>query len=627
MVSVDEHIEQYRIGDLIVDIAGQRVTRNGQEISLPKLSFDLLTALIRHAPNVVTHDRMMAEVWPGLVVSPETLSKRANLLRASLGDDSSDPRYIEVVRGRGYRLAQDVEKLPVPALRKSRYRLAFVGAIVAVLAVGIFVIPKEPPRAKSVAILPFENLSGDPQAQVFTDGVHYDLLTRLIKIADMKIVSRTSLLQYRDTTKTSQQIAAELGVATIMEGGVQRAGDTIRINVQLIDAATDEYLWADSYDRQLTAASIFAIQSEIASAVAEELRATLSLDERQRLATVPTESLPALDAYFRGQQLLEQRSTVALAQAVDHFGEAIDLDANFALAYVGLANSWILQTVYSNFPQEEFYPKAKSMVETALQLDDGLGEAYTTLAVIKEIHEHDLTAADSAYRRALHLSPNYATAHLWYGNFFERSGQSENALIHYQNAVQLDPRAPIMKANVAGSLRDLGHFDQALLQYREILEIDPGFYLAYRAIGDIERFAFGRLHEAVAWYKQGLHRDPENLHLNTWLGLLYLDLGDDATAEYWIQRAQRQGPETFYANVAIGILQTYRGEMDSASLHASKIEDIETTNRYEALLSWQLLSSLSSHDLGEGRHAAVRARYERRFPELLIDTDPKVSLR
>ena len=364
MVRADDSIELYRIGDLIIDITRQRVTRNGQELDLPNLSFDLLKVLIRHAPNVVTHDQIMDEVWLGLVVSPETISKRANLLRASLGDDSSDPHYIEVVRGRGYRLAQDVELLPqVPAPQKSRYRTVFIGAIVIALAVVIFLIPTESPRDKSVAVLPFVNLTGDPQVQVITDGVHYELLTQLVKIADLKSISRTSVMQYRDTEKTIPQIADELGVATILEGGVQRAGDSIRINVQLIDAATDEQLWAQTYDRQLTATGIFAIQSEIASAIADALRATLTPAEQERIESIPTESMAALEAFFRGRQRMATRTSAGFIDAIDHFQRAIALDPEFALAYVGLAVTYALQGAYTGLPPAEQAAKADAALD------------------------------------------------------------------------------------------------------------------------------------------------------------------------------------------------------------------------------------------------------------------------
>lgn len=538
-----------------------------------------------------------------------------------------------VRRSREVPLEQSVKRIT-----GRKFNFAIIGLLALALAfvvVDNYVLRDEPTPVvseqtvqtvdKSIAVLPFANRSANEEDAFFVDGLHDDLLTHISKIGSIKTISRTSVMQYRDTTKTMRDIGEELGVATVLEGSVQRAGNQIRVNVQLINTSTDEHIWAEIYDRELTAGNVFAIQGDIAMAVSEALQATLSADEKERLASVPTENMAALEAYFRGQQLLEQRSTLALAQAVDYFGEAMDLDPDFALAYVGLANGWLLQTVYSNFPQDEFYPKAKPMVETALQLDEGLGEAYTTLAVIKEIYDHDLAAADSAYRRALELSPNYATAHLWYGNFNGRFGRVEEALVHYENAVRVDPRSPIMNFNLADGLRELGQFDQALLQFEKIIEIDPGFYLAYRAIGDIERFAFGRLHEAVARYKQSLDRDPESPHLNTWLGLLYLDLGDDVSAEYWIQRAQQQGLESFDANVAMGILQTYRGDMGSALEYASKTEDMDFTNPYQALLAWQLRSSVSSHDLQQGRYASARARYGRRFPELLIDTDPQVS--
>ncbi len=211
----------------------------------------------------------------------------------------------------------------------------------------------------SVAVLPFANRSANEQDAFFVDGIHDDLLSHISKIGSIKTISRTSVLQYRDTTKTSPQIAAELGVATVLEGGVQRAGEQVRINVQLIDAQTDEHLWSEIYDRQLSAANVFTIQSEIATAIAEALRATLSPGEQERLETVPTESLAALEAYFHGKQRMAKRTSVALAESVDYFQRAIDLDPNFALAYVRLADSYLLHRSLSVLPKYEAFTKAE----------------------------------------------------------------------------------------------------------------------------------------------------------------------------------------------------------------------------------------------------------------------------
>ena len=251
---------------------------------------------------------------------------------------------------------------------------------------------------KSVAVLPFANRSDEKKDAFFVDGIHDDILTQLAKIASLHVISRTSVMQYRDTQKKMKTIGDELGVATLLEGSVQRAESQVRINVQLIDVDTDKHLWAETYDRELTAANIFAIQSEIATAIANALLATLSPEEKERIAAVPTENLAAYETYMLGKQRMAKRTSKALAEAVDYFEQAVALDPMFALAYVGLSETFILQISYSSLPQDEMNAKAEMAINKALSLDDNLGEAYTSLGSLKD-NRHDYEGSEAAYKR------------------------------------------------------------------------------------------------------------------------------------------------------------------------------------------------------------------------------------
>jgi len=331
----------------------------------------------------------------------------------------------------------------------------------------------------SIAVLPFANRSANDDDAFFVDGIHDDLLSHISKIGSIKIISRTSVLQYRDTTKTIPQIAEELGVATVLEGGVQRAGEHVRINVQLIDAQTDEHLWAETYDRQLSAANIFAIQTEVATAIAEALQATLSPEEQDRLKAVPTKNLAALEAYFHGKQRLATRTSEAYINAVDLFQRAIELDPEFALAYVGLADTYTLQALYAGFSQEEMSAKSELAINKALELDEQLGEVYATLGLFQDQQKRDLAAAETAYKRALELNPNYATAHHWYSVLLNNLGRSKEALARIRKAQELDPLSAIINQAVGNVLGSLGRFDEALAQFEKVIEIDPAFPPAY----------------------------------------------------------------------------------------------------------------------------------------------------
>ncbi len=471
----------------------------------------------------------------------------------------------------------------------------------------------------SVAVLPFANRSANQDDVFFVDGIHDDLLSHISKIGSIKIISRTSVLQYRDTTKTIPQIAKELGVATVLEGGVQRAGEQVRINVQLIDARTDEHLWSEIYDRQLSAANIFTIQSEIATAIAEALQATLSPEEQDRLKAAPTENLAALEAYFHGKQRMAKRTSRALAEAVEYFQQAIELDPDFALAYVGLADSYQLQVIVSGLPQKEMFSKVEPAIDKALELDDQLGEVYTTLGFFQD-RKRDLAAAEVAFKRALELNPNYATAHHWYGSLLARLGRSEEALARLRKAQELDPLSAIINMAVGYRLGSLGRFDEELAQYKKVIEIDPAFPRAYEMIGDIYWVVSGQLDEAVAWYRQAFALDPGNPNFSGSLGLLYLHLGDDRHAEDWINRSMALGSETRFPNETMMWLHVYRGEDAEALDLARKVLTINPT------AVWYILAYLGNHDLRVGRYAEARARYEKTFPKLLNDDEPTIDI-
>jgi len=478
--------------------------------------------------------------------------------------------------------------------------------------------PSVQPVEKSIAVLPFANRSANQEDVFFVDGLHDDLLTHISKIGSIKTISRTSVMQYRDTNKTIPQIARELGVATIMEGGVQRAGDTIRINVQLIDAATDQHLWAQTYDRQLTAASIFAIQSEIATAIAEALRATLSLDEQQRLATVPTESLAALEAYFLGKQRMEKRTTVALAEAFEHFSEAVALDPDFALAYVGLADTFRLQANYAGLPKDEMDAKGQAAIDKALQLNDRLGEAYTSLANLRR-RRNDFEGAETAFKRALELSPNYAPAYQWFGEFLAwQVGRPADALALSRRAVALDPLSAIINTDYAEALSLAGRFDEALAQYKKAIEIDPAFAVAHLQIGQLLWYVRGRLDEAVSWIRKSISLDPGNAFRPYMLGLAYLDLGDEHQAQYWIDRSIELGLQDSTANFVLALLHFYRDEKKRTLEYARKLQVIDAR-------SSAALEILAHYDLKEGRYAEARTRYEQGYPALLNENEPRID--
>ena len=295
----------------------------------------------------------------------------------------------------------------------------------------------------------------------------------------------------------------------ILEGGVQRAGDRVRINVQLIDARTDAHLWAESYDRELTADNIFAIQSEIASSIAHALRTTLTPLEHERLAVIPTRNLDAWKDYQLGRRRLEQRNSAALAEAEAFFQKAIDRDPEFALAYVGLAETLRVQMAFSAVSRKEVMSRADMVLAKALALDENLGGAHATAAALAD-DRREFTRAEAGFHKAIELDPNYATTHLLYGFLLARLGRFAESLRQMEVAAELDPLSSRAQSFLASGLANLGRFDEALRRLDRAVEIDPSVAVSYSIRGFILSRGLNRWDAAIPWWEQAQKRDPGN---------------------------------------------------------------------------------------------------------------------
>ena len=397
-----------------------------------------------------------------------------------------------------------------------------------------------PPADLSIAVLPFDNRSNREEDKFFTDGMHDDLLTTLAKIGSMKVISRTSVMEYRDTTKKIPAIAKELGVANILEGGVQRAGNQVRINVQLIDADTDEHLWAEIYDRELTAENLFAIQSEISKAIADALHATLSPEEVDRIDKVPTQSLDALDHYLRGRKYMATREVSDLEKATQEFLKAVEIDPGFALAWVGVADSHDLLLVYKVLPENMFDNVRDDAINRALELDPTLGEAYTSLGALL-LDNAEFEAAEEAFKTAIRYSPNYSTAYHWLSNMLKGNpARAPEAIPYAQRAVELDPNSAIILGNLADAYLDIGDLDNAARYFEQQIEAHPDFAQAYTGYADLRHHAGGDLVGAVEAQRKAIELDPDRVGITAGLAFYYAEMGAFAEAEALNQAMQER---------------------------------------------------------------------------------------
>jgi eukaryotic-like serine/threonine-protein kinase len=336
----------------------------------------------------------------------------------------------------------------------------------------------------SLAVLPLVNLSGDPEQEYFADGMTEELITDLSKIGSLKVISRTSVMQYKNARKPLPQIGRELGVEGVIEGSVQRVGNRVRISAQLIYAPADTHLWAETYDRDLH--DVLKLQGEVAQVIANEVNARVTPKEQAGLADKRPIDPEAYQAYLQGRYYWNKRTEEDIRKAIGYFQQAINKDPNYALAYAGLADSYLILSIYSSSaPWRETYQQAKVAATKALEIDDTLAEAHATLASTRAGEDWDLQGALTELARAIQLNPNYATGHQWYAEYLICSGDTDKAIAEIRRAQELDPLSPVINSTYGRILFQARRYDEALAQAQKTLEMDANFYPGHQLLAEV----------------------------------------------------------------------------------------------------------------------------------------------
>ncbi|MDH4073237.1 MAG: hypothetical protein OEV41_09055 [Gammaproteobacteria bacterium] len=383
---------------------------------------------------------------------------------------------------------------------------------------------------QSIAVIPFQNRSAaEENAAFLADGIHDEILTRLSKVSALRVISRTSVMEYRETGKNATQIGEELGVGSILEGGVQRAGDQIRINVQLIDARTDQHIWADTYDRELNAANVFAIQSEIARAIADALEANLSDAEQQRLEAAHTAQLAALEAYFAGRQLVNERTTESLRASILQFERAVEIDPDFAAAWAGIAEAWLeLPNYDAAIEPQRSRREASSSAIRAVMLDPDSPDALAALGWHLLLHNYDWSGAEHAFRLALAVDTTHGNALHWYSHLLSWQGKHQDAIAAAQLAVSTDPLSRLMQTNLSYILMDAQRWDEAFAVSDRLLLEGP--YPALETNVWIGYLRARRASEAVAALESWAEASGRDVEAASELGALIVRVMDGGEA-------------------------------------------------------------------------------------------------
>jgi serine/threonine-protein kinase len=415
-------------------------------------------------------------------------------------------------------------------------------------------------KEKSVAVLPFENLSGNPENAYFADGIQDEILARLAKIGDLKVISRTSTQKYKSRPDNLRDIAQQLGVATILEGSVQRSPDAVRVTVQLINAANDSHLWAETYDRKLT--DIFTVESEIARTIAGNLQAKLTGSERKAIAARPTENSDAHQLYLKGRYFWNKTTGDDMHKAIGFFERAIAADPHYALAFAGLADTYLLLPFITAGTPEVCYPKAKEAAQRAVQLEPALAEAHIAFAQVLQYFDFDYGQAEVEFRRGLDLNVNNAIGHWRYSWLLLALGRSDEGFAEIRRAVDVDPLSLIINTDLGYFYTVSGRYDEAIAQLRRTIEMEPNFYYAHGNLGEALALK-GQFAGALSEYKktQALNDDPFVYAL---YGHVYAIAGDEAQARRTLAEMEEVARHRYVQAYAFACVHAALGEKEKA---------------------------------------------------------------
>jgi TolB-like protein/Tfp pilus assembly protein PilF len=537
----------------------------------------------------VTREELRAQIWKAdtFVDFDHSLHNAIARIREALGDSAEAPRYIETLPRRGYRFIGPVEtiKIALPQasaqsrqssevsveVRPSRPHalLAFATLIVVVVIGSVFWLERTAtprtsaaPRLDSIAVLPLDNLSGDASEDFFVDGMTDQLITDLAKVGSLRVISRTSVMRYKGTKKSLPEIARELNVNAIVEGSVVRSGQRVRVTAQLLEAPTDQHLWAETYDRDL--GDVLKLQGEVADAIAQQIRAQLTPQQQTSLRSARAVNPAAYDDYLRGRFYFTTEFTkpVSLKKAQHYFEDAIQKDPDFALAYAGLADTYVYLAFTGAMSRDRAYRSAKEATGKAQELDDSMGELHDTLGVLSWQFEWDWDAAEREFNRAIALAPSYSCAHEDRSIFLAFRGRRADALTEIAKIDQLDsgPSAATAESWTYYELRDYPNLIEA---GRRGLLVDPNNWFQHYHLG-VGYEGVGKLQDAISEYQKSIELSDDDPGATISLAHAYLAVGKKAEAEKILRDLERKSKSAYVSPYTMATLYAGLGDKDRA---------------------------------------------------------------
>ena len=604
-----------RFGAYEFDLRSGELRKHGIRIKLQEQPSQILAILLEHRGEMVTREQLQHRLWPSdtFVDFDHSLNTAVMRLREVLSDSSENPRFIETLPRRGYRFLAPVEEKPAsvneptpvqtgevgasqsadskvdatsppllpafpafaakPEKRVQRLRLVTVAlSIFAIVLAGAFAfrylkrssLATAPSgQLTSLVVLPFENLSADKDQAYFADGMTDELIAHLAKIRSLRVISRTSSMEYKGAHKTLSQIARDLKVDSVVEGTVLRSGDRVRITAELVQVATDRHLWAETYESQL--GDILTLQSHVASAIVNEIRVKLTPEDQVRLATTRQVSTQSYENYLKGRYYWNKRSQEGLTKAIDYFQLAIEQDPNYALAYAGLADCYSIigSVIVGTVPALEVAPKARAAALKSLELDNTLAEAQTSLATVRFNYDWDWNAAASGFRRAVELNPNYATAYQRNSLYLMSMGRTSESIAEMNRAHDLDPLSISMNFSLGWRLYLAREYDRAIEQLRNTIDMDPDFVLPHLVLG--QAYEQKKMYDqAITELRRAVDISQSSAPAIAALARAYAVSGRTTEARKLLAQLMEQSKRRYVSPFYVAIVYAGLGENDQA---------------------------------------------------------------
>jgi TolB-like protein/DNA-binding winged helix-turn-helix (wHTH) protein/Tfp pilus assembly protein PilF len=579
----------FEFGPFQLDVGERLLRREQQILALTPKAFETLLVLVENHGRLVGKEDLMKRLWPESFVEESNLAQQIFTLRKALGDDKDGNPYIETVPKRGYRFRAPVTSLapaivgpateplvadPVPdkSFRGAGFVwLILLGGICLFLYLGWRAsrpVSAPPPSKLTLAVLPFENLSGDPDQDYLGDGMTEEMIMHLARLNPerLAVIARTSSMHFKGSKKTVAQIGQELAADYVLQGSLRREGGRLRISAQLIQVEDQTHVWGQNYERDVH--DLLALQDDVARAIASEIR--VQLTPSRPVAAGGDTGFRAVapevhQQYLKGRYFWNKRTEAGYVKAIEYFQEAIRINPDYAQAYAGLADAYALLGSMTNsmLPRLEAMPRARSFAEKALALDESLAEAHTSLAFVLMHFEHDWVTAEREFQRAIALNPSYVTAHHWYAYCLMAQTRESEALREIRLAQELDPLSLIISTDVAEMFYYAREYDAAIRQAQKTLEMDPSFALAHRVLA--------LAYEQMGMYKESLVELHTQVRLTgrsdyalAELARGYAVTGNRAEAEKLLRELQSMNPQNPGTSIGLAFVHAALGDEDRA---------------------------------------------------------------